>query len=114
VSGHRLTDYLSHVAQAAGDAIGFVSGMDKPQFLADKRTQQAVLMSMVIIGEAAAKIIEQYPEFVQSSPQVPWRAMRSMRNRLTHGYFATDLDLVWDTVQRSLPALLRQLPNPEP
>lgn len=51
-----------------------------------------------------------YAEFAQCHPAVPWRSMRGMRNRMTHGYFAMDLELVWDTVQTALPELLRHLP----
>jgi len=51
----RLSDYLDHMEQAATDACTFVSGLAKEDFLADRRTQQAVIMSLVIIGEAATK-----------------------------------------------------------
>ena len=50
----RLVDYLDHMMTAANDARGFVEGMTKEDFLVDKRTQQAVVMSLVIIGEAAS------------------------------------------------------------
>jgi len=106
----RLPDYLDHMAQAAADACGFVEGWAKDDFLADKRTQQAVVMSVVIMGEAATKVMESHPEFAQAHPQVPWRSMRGMRNRIAHGYFDINLDVVWDTVQTALPALLAQLP----
>ena len=51
----RLVDYLDHMMTAANDARGFVEGMTKEDFLVDKRTQQAVVMSLVIIGEAASR-----------------------------------------------------------
>ena len=51
-----------------------------------------------------------FAEFVRTHPEVPWRSMRGMRNRIAHGYFDINLDLVWDTVQTALPALLKQLP----
>jgi len=59
----RLADYLDHMRTAADDARRFVEGMSKDDFLADKRTQQAVTMSLVVIGEAAAKIMDQHGEF---------------------------------------------------
>lgn len=77
MSGARVENYVAHMAQAATDALGFVAGMEKAQFLGDKRTQQAVLMNLVIVGEAAARIIEQHPEFAERHPQVPWRQMRA-------------------------------------
>ena len=55
MSENRLSDYLEHMQQAATDACDFVKGLDKNDFLEDKRTQQAVIMSLIIIGEAAAK-----------------------------------------------------------
>ncbi|MGS1011417.1 HepT-like ribonuclease domain-containing protein [Achromobacter anxifer] len=67
-------------------------------------------MSLIIIGEAATKIMEGHAEFVQAHPEVPWRGMRGMRNRIAHGYFDINLDVVWDTVQPALPDLLGHLP----
>lgn len=107
---HRLPDYLDHIQQAAADARSFTEGLAKDDFLADKRTQQAVVMSLIIIGEAATKVIDGYSEFTQAHTEVPWRSMRNMRNRMAHGYFDINLDVVWETVQEWLPALLKQLP----
>ena len=107
---NRLTDYLHHIEQAATDACGFVEGLAKEDFLEDKRTQQAVIMSLIIIGEAVTKVMDGYAEFTQAHAQVPWRNMRGMRNRIAHGYFDINLDVVWDTVQAALPKLLMQLP----
>jgi len=50
-----------------------------------------------------------YAEFVQHHPRTPWRNMRGMRNRIAHGYFDINLDVVWDTVQTALPELLASL-----
>lgn len=109
MSENRLPDYLEHMAQAATDACEFVEGLSKRDFLADRRTQQAVIMSLIIIGEAAAKVIESHHEFAQSHPQIQWRSMRGMRNRIAHGYFDINLEVVWETVQTALPDLLDQL-----
>lgn len=106
----RLSDYLDHMRQAAADACCFVDGQSKKDFLEDKRTQQAVVMSLVIIGEAATKVMDGHAGFADAHPAIPWRSMRGMRNRIAHGYFAINLDVVWDTVQTALPALLQQLP----
>jgi site-specific recombinase XerD len=54
---NRLPDYLGHMLDAARQACGYVEGMDKDDFLADKRTQQAVILNIVIIGEAATKLL---------------------------------------------------------
>ena len=66
---NRLTDYLHHMEQAATDACGFVEGLPKEDFLEDKRTQQAVIMSLIIIGEAVTKIMDGYTEFTQAHAQ---------------------------------------------
>ena len=105
----RLPDYLDHMRTAASDARDFVDGMSKEEFLADKRTQQAVIMSLVILGEVVTKIMDRYTDFVDGHAEVPWRNIRGMRNRIAHGYFDINLDVVWDTVQTALPDLLLQL-----
>ncbi len=87
-----------------------LDGLSKDDFLEDKRTQQAVIMSLIIVGEAATKVMSAYAKFVEAHPGVPWRSMRGMRNRIAHGYFDINLDVVWETVQTALPALLKQLP----
>jgi uncharacterized protein with HEPN domain len=85
MSVKRLADYLEHIRQAAGDACQFVQGMDKVGFLGDRRTQRAVVMSLVIVGEAATKLMDHHPDFAAAHPQVPWRSRRGMRNRIAHG-----------------------------
>lgn len=107
----RLLDYLDHMLQAATEACGFVDGLSKDDFLDDKRTQRAVVMSLVIVGEAAAKIMDTAPEFVATQTAIPWRSMRGMRNRIAHGYFDINLDVVWETVKSALPTLIGQLPD---
>lgn len=107
---NRLPDYIDHIQQAAADACSFVEGLSKDDFLADKRTQQAVIMNFIIIGEAATKVMDGYVEFAQAHPEVLWRSMRNMRNRMAHGYFDINLDVVWETVHQWLPVLLQQLP----
>lgn len=66
-------------------------------------------MSLIIIGEAATRLMELHAEFVEQNSEIPWRNMRGMRNRITHGYFDINLEVVWSTVQTSLPELLEKL-----
>ena len=106
---NRLTDYLNHMQMAAADVYSFIKGMAKDDFLVDRRTQQAVIMSMIILGEAATKVMDLHAEFAQLHPEIPWRNIRGMRNRITHGYFDINLDVVWDTAQAALPELQKQL-----
>ncbi|HMN94789.1 MAG TPA: DUF86 domain-containing protein [Hydrogenophaga sp.] len=97
--------------QAAAYAISFVEGMGREDFFSDRRTQQAVVMSLIVLGEAATKIMDRYPEFAGANAHIPWRSMRGMRNRIAHGYFDIDLDVVWDTVQSALPEILVSIPR---
>ena len=113
MKAQRLPDYLAHMHQAASDACAFVHGMSKAEFMADKRTQQAVIMSLIILGEAAAQVMESHAAYTAAHQEIPWRSMRGMRNRMAHGYFDIDLDVVWETVQAALPDLLRRL-SPQP
>jgi hypothetical protein len=64
MNGSGLPDYLDHMRQAATDALSFVEGMSKDDFIHDKRSQQAVVMSLIIIGEVAAKVMDRHAEFV--------------------------------------------------
>lgn len=101
----RQLDYVEHMIEAIRLVRGYVGGMSREGFIADKKTQQAVILNILVVGEAATQIGNDYPEWAGSYPDVPWRQMRGMRNRMAHGYFDIDLNVVWDTVQQSLPEL---------
>lgn len=73
-----------------------------------------MILNIVVIGEAATKLADEYPEFVSQHPAVQWKSMRGMRNRMAHGYFDINLDIVWDTVKLSLPDLEQQLQKIRP
>jgi uncharacterized protein with HEPN domain len=66
----------------------------------------ALTYALIIIGEAATAVS---PEYRQEHPEIPWKQISGMRNRLIHGYFATDPDIVWDTVSVYIPELVKQL-----
>lgn len=105
----RVTDYLDRMLEAATQACAYVEGMSKEEFLADKRTQQAVVLNLILIGEEATKLLKDNEAFADLHSQVPWRSMKGMRNRIAHGYFEINLDTVWDTIQAALPSLIAQL-----
>ncbi len=111
MSINRLTDYLDHMLQATQQSCTYIENMSKAEFMLDKRTQQAVIFNLQIIGEAASKLLQDYAAFLQQYPDVPWRNMKGMRNRIAHGYFEINLDVVWDTLQSALPPLLERLPT---
>ena len=101
----RCLDYLVHMLDAIGSARRYIEGFDKHDFLNDKKTQDAVILKLLVIGEAAAKIAAEYPDFIGQHPELPWKEMRGMRNRMAHGYFDINLEIVWDTLNDSLPDL---------
>jgi len=105
----RPLNYLEHILKSVRLARGYIEGLDRTEFLEDLKTQQAVILNILIIGEAAIQLAHEDPDFVASYPQIPWKQMRGMRNRLAHGYFDINLDIVWDTVHQSLPMLEQQI-----
>jgi len=105
----RDADYLNHMLEAVKLARSYVEGLSKADFLADKRTQQAVILNIIVIGEAATQLVDEHSEFAAHNPEIPWQKMRGMRNRMAHGYFDTNLDIVWDTVQQAFPELEQQI-----
>lgn len=66
-------------------------------------------LDLTPLGEAATQVGNEYPDWADQHPEAPWRAMRGMRNRLAHGYFEINLDVVWETVQTSLADLEEKL-----
>ncbi|MEN5060735.1 DUF86 domain-containing protein [Luteimonas sp. TWI1416] len=109
MSPDRFEGWLDDMRGAAQQACGYVEGMTREEFLNDSRTQQAVAMNLLIIGEIVAKMIERYPERIARYPGIPWAGMKGMRNRIAHGYFEIDMGVVWETVQRALPDLVSYL-----
>lgn len=110
-NAERLTLWIEQMLEAAADACRYVEGLDFESFEGDRRTQQAVILNLLLIGELASRIAERAPEFIAAQPEIPWGAMRGMRNRIAHGYFELDIDVVWDTVRDALPELAGKLPG---
>ncbi len=79
---------------------------DWEDFLNDLKLRLAVERCLEIIGEAAGKISE---GFQQSSPEIPWRKIKGMRNILAHDYGRIDYTLIYETVTERIPELLKAL-----
>jgi uncharacterized protein with HEPN domain len=105
----RIPEYLQHIVGAVDRATGYVSGMDFKTFEQDCRTQDAVVRSIEIMGEAAQRVRSADPDFATRHADVPWDQMYGMRNRIVHDYFQIDLEVVWRTVQVDLPSLRQQI-----
>jgi uncharacterized protein with HEPN domain len=97
---------IGHMLESARLALPYVEGMNKGEFVADLRARQAVVMNLLIIGEMAGRIARDHKESCAKCPNAPSLKMTSMRNRIAHGYFDLDLNIVWETVNQSLPELI--------
>lgn len=97
---------IRHILDAVRTARGFVADKRREDLDTDLMLALAVVKCVEIIGEAAANLSQ---EGKDAYPTIPWRSIVAMRNRLIHAYFDVNLDLVWDTTQVDLPALLEAL-----
>ena len=98
----EFLDYVEDIIKAMDDATSFVDDKDYDGFLMDRKTQYAVIRALEIIGEATKNI----PVEVKSSyPQVPWKDMVGMRDKVIHAYSGVDLKRVWSTVNNDIPKL---------
>ena len=97
---------LLDILLAAEDAREFARELDWTRFSTSKLHQSAIIRCLEIIGEASANVST---EFQERHPQIPWREIVGMRNRLIHAYNVVRLDIVWDVVQSDLPPLIESL-----
>jgi uncharacterized protein with HEPN domain len=97
--------YLIHAIEAI-DAIFSYTEEGRDAFLADRKTQDAVVRNIEIIGQAVKGVTADTRAL---APDVPWRQIAGMRDKLIHEYFGVDVTLVWDVVERDLPPLRPQL-----
>lgn len=98
--------YLSDIVEAAERIAEFVVGLDEAAFYRDAKTQSAVLQKLIVIGEAAARLPQ---DFKDRHPEIEWHDIVAFRNILVHSYFSVKLDIVWETVQQDAPILRRQI-----
>ncbi len=97
---------LRHMLDAAQEAIPFACGKKREDLDHERMLVLSLVKDIEIIGEAAAKVSENCR---QEHSQIPWKEIVTMRNRLIHGYFDINLDIVWQTVTEELPLLILQL-----
>ena len=99
-------EYLRHMLAEADYLVTSSRNLSREAFLGDETLKRAFVRSLEIIGEAAKKLPD---EFRAKHAEAEWRAMAGMRDRLIHGYFGVDYDLVWDVVDAKIPALKREI-----
>ncbi|MBN2034539.1 MAG: DUF86 domain-containing protein [Deltaproteobacteria bacterium] len=97
---------LKHIIAAAGKAVSFVEGKTRKDLDADEMLALSLVRLLEIIGEAANGVSS---AFQNRFAQIPWRKMRGLRNRLIHGYFDVNLDILWVTILKDLPPLMKDL-----
>lgn len=99
-------EYLADTKEAVLRINAYTQDLTFEQFLEDKKTQDAVVRNLEIIGEAAKNISE---ESKSRFPQIPWKDLAGVRDKLIHHYFGVNFDIVWNIVKQELPDVLSQL-----
>ena len=86
----------------------YMAGLEREGFLQDEKTIDSVVRNLEILGEAARQLPE---DFTSRYPNVPWRQIAGLRNRIVHDYFDLDLEIIWQVIYHDLPSLQIQLEN---
>ena len=105
----RARDYLSHMLDAVGQIQQYMRGKSTQNFRSDRLLQDGVVRNFEILGEAARNLLDAVPDASLTFPGIPFAAIYGMRNQLSHGYFAIDLDVVWKVIERDIPSLRKEL-----
>ena len=98
----EIGDYIEDILEAMTNAIEFTKDMSYDEFVKDTKTVYAVIRAIEIIGEAVKNI----PEDIRKKyPDIPWRSMAGMRDKVIHAYFGVKIERVWEVVKRDIPNL---------
>lgn len=98
--------YLEDILTSISNIDEYTKGLSFKDFKSDKKTIDAVVRNLEIIGEAARNIGQ---SFTEEHSQLPWSEMISMRNKVIHEYIAVDVEILWKTIQEDLPMLKEQI-----
>jgi uncharacterized protein with HEPN domain len=102
MKGRDYRDYVQDMLDSINDVESFIEGMSYEEFKKDKKTRNAVVRSIEVIGEAGKKI----PQALKAKHKgIPWKEMAGMRDKLIHEYFGVDVEILWKTVRDDLPPL---------
>lgn len=97
--------YLRHILEAI-EAIKMFTEGGKRVFLKDRKTRDAVIRNLEVIGEA----VKQLPvDFKKKHQGVEWKKIAGMRDKMIHEYFGVDIEIVWNVVDRELPVLHKKI-----
>lgn len=99
-------DRARHMADAIAQILEYTRNRVRADLDTDLPLQHLVARNLEILGEAASRVSSKCRV---AHPAIPWRDMIDLRNRLIHTYFDMNLDVIWDTIQRDLPSLLKQI-----
>jgi len=97
---------LRHMLDAANKAMAFVKGRSRNDLGSDEMLALAVSRLLEILGAAARGLSQ---EFKSRNPKIAWKQITGTRDRLIHGYFDVDLDIIWAIITRDLPPLIKEL-----
>ncbi|MCK4835988.1 MAG: DUF86 domain-containing protein [Candidatus Aminicenantes bacterium] len=95
-------EYLNDILISIDEIAEFIKGFTYERFFSDKKTTNAVIRSLEVMGEAAKKI----PDSIRlKSSKIPWKRIAGMRDKLTHEYFGIDMEIVWKVSTEEIPPL---------
>ena len=109
MSPERLEVLILHLRDVAAELAEYTRNLSADEVSQDLMRERGVVMSVMIVGELAGRIVDGHPEILAEIPDIPWARIRSLRNRIAHGYFELDFDVVWDVAVNAVPAFASRL-----
>ena len=105
----RARDYCEHMLDAAQAIQQFIAGMTEDAFLSDRKTRDAVVRNIEVLGEAAKKLSDVLPDAASRFPALELRTMYATRNRMIHAYESVNFTIVYDIAANDMPSMIATL-----